>query len=164
MKIFLDTAGNLVELSFTGHSFKEQVKHVLVICQSSDGWLLTHHKNRGLEFPGGKIEMGEAPEEAARREVYEETGAILTNLIPIGEYRVLDPKGAFVKGIFWGQVEQMDSKNSYYETNGPRIIRGDILKLRFADEYSFIMKDKVVEECIYKIRQIQGKKNMGIYS
>lgn len=30
-----------------------------------------------LEFPGGKIEVGETPEEACRREVHEEVGVLL---------------------------------------------------------------------------------------
>ncbi len=52
----------------------------MVICQYEKGWLLTNHKTRGFEFPGGKVEQGESLEEAARREVYEETGAILGEL------------------------------------------------------------------------------------
>jgi len=38
-----------------------------------------------LEFPGGKIEVGETPEEACRREVHEEVGVLL----PLDEKLVL---------------------------------------------------------------------------
>ncbi|MDP4086285.1 MAG: NUDIX domain-containing protein, partial [Bacillota bacterium] len=110
MKRFLDSTGKIVELSFIGHPFKETVGHVLVICQYEDGWLCTHHKNRGIEFPGGKIECGETLEQAAKREVYEETGAIISTLVQLGEYRVEDPKGPFVKAVFWGEVKQLDEK------------------------------------------------------
>jgi 8-oxo-dGTP diphosphatase len=158
MKEFSDLYGNKVELTFFQSPFHEEAKHVLVICQYGDNWLLTSHKERGLEFPGGKREVGESLEEAAHREVYEETGAILGNLQRIGVYRVTDLKGSFVKVIFWGKVSRLDNTSTYYETNGPILIKGDILQLRIGDEYSFIMKDQVVEECIKYIYEQQSKK------
>lgn len=151
MNTFLDTNGNKVELSFSGHAFPEEARHVLVICQYQGEWLLTNHKTRGLEFPGGKMEEGESLSETAHREVYEETGAVLGKLIKLGEYRVTDRTGVFVKAVFWGKVKSMKEKNDYMETNGPVLIKGDILKLRFGQDYSFIMKDKVIEECMNRV-------------
>jgi 8-oxo-dGTP diphosphatase len=49
--------------------------------------LLQHRDANALRFPnlwglvGGAIEEGESPEEAARREVYEETGLTLTGML-----------------------------------------------------------------------------------
>jgi 8-oxo-dGTP diphosphatase len=80
MKTFLDLAGNKVELTFSQNAFQEESRHVLVICHLGDDWLLTHHKTRGLEFPGGKMETGESLEDTAYREVYEETGALISEL------------------------------------------------------------------------------------
>jgi 8-oxo-dGTP diphosphatase len=48
-------------------------------------------------------------------------------------------------------VKQINEKSDYLETNGPVVVKGDILKLRFSTEYSFIMKDKVIEECIKRL-------------
>ncbi|WP_223595765.1 RNA deprotection pyrophosphohydrolase [Neobacillus bataviensis] len=145
---FLDSNGNKVTLSFSHDAFLEDAKHVLVICQLGDEWVLTKHKKRGLEFPGGKREFGETLEEAARRETYEETGAILGELKYIAEYKVSDKEGSFVKAVFWGKVKRLEKTNTYHETNGPILVRGNLLQLRFEENYSFIMKDQVVEECM----------------
>lgn len=153
MLSFFDSVGNVVELSFSQDSFQQETRHVLVLPVTDSGWLLTNHKVRGLEFPGGKVEAGETVEEAARREVFEETGAILGELEWLAEYRVNDPKAPFVKAVFWGKVKNIAEKNNYLETNGPEIIKGDLLKLRHGKEYSFIMKDRVIEECIKKMKE-----------
>lgn len=42
-------------------------------------------------IPGGHREEGEAIEEAARRELYEETGAVEYSLLPVCVYSVTDP-------------------------------------------------------------------------
>ncbi|WP_052352879.1 RNA deprotection pyrophosphohydrolase [Neobacillus dielmonensis] len=154
---FFDYYGHPVELLFESSVFKEKVNHVLVICQYDENWLLTNHKIRGLEFPGGKREEGETLEEAAKREAYEETGAIFDQLIFLAEYKVTDDHGSFVKAVYWGKVKRTEKTPSYFETNGPVLVKGDLLKLRFGDEYSFIMKDSVIEACLKKIDELQKK-------
>ena len=83
MITFLDYYQNQVELSFDDHPFSDRPLHVWVIAVYEGKWLLTHHKQRGYEFPGGKVEPGETAEEAARREVMEETGLTLDNVMDI---------------------------------------------------------------------------------
>ncbi|MGF6948030.1 8-oxo-dGTP diphosphatase [Neobacillus sp. B4I6] len=158
MMRFLDENGNPVELSFLPNAFEEEAKHVLVICQYGEEWLLTNHKKRGLEFPGGKMESGETLEEAAHRETYEETGAILGELKFIAEYKFTDPMRSYVKAVFWGKVARVEETTSYHETNGPVVVKGDILQQRFEDDYSFIMKDQVVEQCVKLIQKVQNEK------
>ena len=157
METFNDEKGGNVKLSFLNDSFSKQADHVLVICRFFDQWLLTRHKERGWEFPGGKREPGETLEVAAFREVEEETGAKLKNLQFIGEYEVTYESNSFVKAIFSGEVETLTKKENYLETNGPILIGGDLLSLRFQDHYSFIMKDRVVEIALDKIMDLVAK-------
>jgi 8-oxo-dGTP diphosphatase len=158
MKVFFDKFGNKVELTFTTNAFQQPAKHVLVICQYKGAWILTNHKVRGLEFPGGKVEEGESLKESARREVYEETGAILDEMIQIAEYKVSEEKESFVKAVFWGKIKEISNSTNYHETNGPVEIQGDILRLRFGNEYSFIMKDEVISACIEYINKLKNEK------
>jgi 8-oxo-dGTP diphosphatase len=158
MKVFFDKLGNKVELSLTTNAFQEPVKHVLVICQYKGAWFLTNHKIRGLEFPGGKVEEGESLKEAASREVYEETGAIMDEMAQIAEYKVIKENESFVKAVFWGKVKEISKSANYHETNGPVEVQGDILQFRFGNEYSFIMKDEVISECIQYIYKLHNEK------
>lgn len=154
MEIFKDANGGLVKLAFSAHTFDKQPEHVLVICKKGKDWLLTKHKKRGLEFPGGKLERGETIEEAARREVMEETGATLNRLELIGEYEVTLNEKKFVKAIFYGEADEIAKNGHYFETDGPVCIEGDLLNLRWGDDYSFIMKDEVVERSILRIKEL----------
>jgi 8-oxo-dGTP diphosphatase len=144
MEVFKDEKGNKVRLSFQKDSFQTKSEHVLVISQFYDQWLLTQHKTRGYEFPGGKREEGEILEETARR-------AQFTHLEFLGEYEVVNESENFVKTIFYGKVETLVLKEDYLETNGPILVGGDLLSLRFHDSYSFMMKDKVIEKSIKTI-------------
>lgn len=62
-----------------------------VVCVSNYNGKWVYSKNRkrkGWEIPGGHIEQGETWEEAAKRELYEETGAIDVEITPICLYKI----------------------------------------------------------------------------
>jgi 8-oxo-dGTP diphosphatase len=62
----------------------------VIVAFSQDGRLvLCRHSDRTTwETPGGHIEPGESPQEAAERELYEETGIVATELVAIADYDV----------------------------------------------------------------------------
>jgi 8-oxo-dGTP diphosphatase len=154
MREFSDVNGQKVQLIFEPYSFSEKVEHVLVICKYENHWLLTNHKTRGFEFPGGKVEYGESLEEAAIREVWEETGASIQELTPIGSYKVTETQGFFVKKVFLAVIKGLEKKENYLETNGPLLIGEEqLLKERFGCQYSFIMQDHLIELCLDKIHE-----------
>jgi 8-oxo-dGTP diphosphatase len=54
----------------------------LLVARRAEGLHLAGH----WEFPGGKIEAGEEPAEAARRELLEETGLVARSLEPLAVF------------------------------------------------------------------------------
>lgn len=154
MEKFADYHCAEVVLAFQENAFAKPPMHVLVICRFNKSWLLTNHKVRGLEFPGGKVEVGETLEDAARREVMEETGAVVGSLVSIGEYQVSDENGSFVKRIFYSEIERILEMENYLETGGPVLVAGDLLTERMKENYSYIMKDEVVVKSLKFIERM----------
>ncbi|RNF38282.1 NUDIX domain-containing protein [Planococcus salinus] len=145
---YTDLNGFHCSLSFEPGRFSIPSKHVLVICRVNGNWLLTEHPLRGLEFPGGKMEQGERLLETATREVYEETGAIVTQLEWFAEYLVNAPQ-PFCKTVFTGKVEKID-EISPLETKGVRLVQS----LELDGSYSFLMKDEGMKEIIKRVKQL----------
>lgn len=62
---------------------------VVIVAKYNGELVMVRHKDRHTyEIPGGHIEAGESPDEAAKRELFEETGALDFNLEAIGDYSV----------------------------------------------------------------------------
>ncbi|MDH3364402.1 MAG: NUDIX domain-containing protein [Thermoplasmata archaeon] len=49
-------------------------RFVYAVAFDGDGFVMVRHRRRGWEMPGGHVEEGEAPRDAAIREFEEETG------------------------------------------------------------------------------------------
>ena len=67
-------------------------KYVVVLSKYNDKILMSRHKERTTwETQGGHIEEGETPLEAARRELYEESGAVKYDIAPFCDYWAGEP-------------------------------------------------------------------------
>ncbi|WP_339228600.1 RNA deprotection pyrophosphohydrolase [Oceanobacillus sp. FSL K6-2867] len=155
MITFKDYYNNEVKLSFDDHPFSKEPKHVWVICKYKGKWLLTKHRERGLEFPGGKVEEGETARDAAVREVMEETGGNVQEISYIGQYRVDGRKDIVVKNVYFAVVDQLIEQETYYETEGPVLLNFIPNRVKQMKKYSFIMKDGVLENCMDYLRHYQ---------
>lgn len=78
-----------VKLHDLGSVSDSELTRVVCVCMYNGKWVYSKHKERKTwEIPGGHIEEGETWLEAAKRELYEETGAIEVEIEPICLYSI----------------------------------------------------------------------------
>lgn len=81
----------MTEVKFYDYIEENQLKFAVIIARTQGKWVFCKHKERTtLEAPGGRREPGEDILTTAKRELYEETGAIHYDLKPISIYSVTD--------------------------------------------------------------------------
>lgn len=155
MYFFKDLNGYDVTLSFVRDSFSIPAKHVLIIANKEDKWLVTIHPERGIEFPGGKVEEGETLVEAAKREAYEETGATLTDVIWFAEYTVRT-EPPFHKVVFRATVDHIGKMNTQFETDGYKWMT--LTEFNEEENLSFHMKDEGMKKMLERVMLSETKR------
>jgi len=82
---------------------------VIIACYKQHYIFVKHKKRQTLEFPGGHREKNESILECAKRELYEETGAVDFKLTPISIYSVQGKTIANLNGHqTYGMLYQAD--------------------------------------------------------
>ncbi|TCL58607.1 8-oxo-dGTP diphosphatase [Kineothrix alysoides] len=79
----------MVEVNFYDQVDDELLTFAVIIAKTNGRWIFCKHRERStLEVPGGHRDEGEDILAAAKRELYEETGAIDFEIRPICVYSV----------------------------------------------------------------------------
>lgn len=72
----------------------EDLIYAVIIARYQNHWILCKHKERTTwEIPGGRRELDEVIMDTAKRELYEETGAIKFDIKPVCVYTVNGTSG-----------------------------------------------------------------------
>lgn len=100
----------MVEVTFPkeGEVRDDQLQFAVIAARYQDKWIFCRHKERNTwEIPGGHREQGESIEEAAMRELKEETGAVNANLRKIGIYAVTKERTTTYGALFLAEISEL---------------------------------------------------------
>ena len=87
----------------------QNYQFVVIFAKYQNSWLYSRHKDRNTwETSGGHIEPGESPSEAARRELYEETGAVDFDIHPVFDYSVHTDTNVSNGQVFFAEIRLLD--------------------------------------------------------
>ena len=93
------------------------LKYAVILSMYEGKWVFCKHRERdSYEIPGGHRERGEPIEETARRELYEETGAVDYTIEPICPYSVTGKNRVNASGeetygmLFFARITRFESE------------------------------------------------------
>jgi 8-oxo-dGTP pyrophosphatase MutT (NUDIX family) len=119
------------------------------------GWLYARHRERDTwETAGGHIEPDETPLECAKRELYEETGAVKFYINPAFDYSVHRQAEFSYGQVFFADVEELGALPPEYEmaevrafeTIPDKMTYPDILPVLFEELQHWLGLDKPSDE------------------
>lgn len=96
-----------------------ELKYSVIAARYQGKWVFSRHRERSTwEIPGGHIEDGETSDQAAHRELWEETGAVKADITPVIIYTFHD-----FGVLYFAEIEEL----------GPIPEDSEIEEIRFAD-------------------------------
>ena len=121
---------------FTRILVKDETGSILVIQDREDVW----------NFPGGKLELGETPEECAKRETKEEVGLIADKLVEVYQGKFIFDSVEW-KGYFYfaESVRGLAFINEIDKIKELKFMK-DVEKLNFPAELSKCINEVLVNE------------------
>lgn len=105
----------MVKVNFYDSIEDDLLKFAVIISRTNGHWVFCKHRERNTyEVPGGHREEGENILATARRELYEETGALQFNIKPVCVYSVIaedssDGKETFGM-LFFAEIKSFEEE------------------------------------------------------
>lgn len=135
------------------HKIMEGRNHLYVVIAAryKNKWIFCRQKGRDTwEIPGGHIEENETANNAAKRELYEETGAKEFNIRPISDFSLeLDDGSVNFSRLYYAEVFVLDSLDDFeieeiiFEDELPkRLTHPNIQPILFEKVKEIIIKKK----------------------
>lgn len=91
-----------------------RLRYVIIGARYRNEWIFVRHRDReSWELPAGHIEAGEDPDQAARRELYEETGALNAELSVISDYEVSAGESQAYGRLYYAEIREIGPLPEY---------------------------------------------------
>jgi len=117
---------------------------VVIICRYRDKWLYCRAEGSdAFGNAGGHIEEGETALEAAKRELYEETGALEYNIVPVFDYSVENFNEYSSGQVFLAHINKLG-----------KLPRFEIVEIRLFEALPDKMRFPLIQPELYKRMQI----------
>lgn len=85
-----------------------EFQYVVIASGFQNQWIFVRHRERVTwEIPGGQIEPGETPDDAASRELMEETGAFDFTIHPVAVYAVEKDEILTYGWLYFAEVHKL---------------------------------------------------------
>ena len=118
----------------------EQLKYAVIISGFNGKWIFVRHRDRiTWEVPGGHREPGENIAVTARRELYEESGAVKFNIFEVSDYSVESGTEIGFGRLFLAEVEKLDV-----------LPQSEIAEIRLFDDIPDNLTYPEIQKVLYK--------------
>ena len=119
-------------------------RFVVIFARYCDKWLYCRAKDRNTyETAGGHIEQGETPYDAAKRELYEETGAIGFELTSAFDYSVHRPNEYSNGQVYFARIQELGDMPGY-----------EMAEVRMFDTIPDVMRFPMILPVLYERLQL----------
>ncbi|MFC3749850.1 NUDIX domain-containing protein [Paenibacillus sp. GCM10012306] len=133
-----------------------RLKYAVIFARYQNKSIYVKHKERNTwEIPGGRREINEDIHETARRELYEETGALTFNIAPLLIYSVTnDNSEETFGGLYYSEVTEL----------GDLMPESEIGEICFLEELPRELTYPVIQSELHRraIKELSSKKNFDI--